>query len=510
MTAKNRNKNSAAEKSPVPSQEDVPKKNQKTSSNGTTSLPSQGQGSGNCLGFFASAVFYVTLLGAAGFAAFYFQQIVEEIRQTSAVREESALQNAELISKMQTLVQQVENIQRVVDGLESSLGITRGEMEGAISRMKRGEVETRKMEEALHKLQKDLLRDLSQGMAEVKEENKRDFSSLEQAVEERLTEASQSLEASFREFTEAQEDTKTQLSQLKIQMEGIEDPALVKQELSEIVDTVVEIRTAKQEADASVDSLRQQIISVREELQTRNQEVASLSKEFESVRTSVQENMGRLRQSLSDAEVSVQAVKDNSVTIETQVGQTAQAVRDVESKLVEAAAQTLKKSDELESRVKSSEESSDSLSSSLSDLTSKVESLLSKCDTYDSTMAAQGQTVEQAKAIMQQELEAIKSALSELQSSVTDVSNQVLLFSQDSSLSVQVEDLGRRLEDVERSSAGSVRPEQLESLESLVSNLEGKAAKLEGHENAISALQETLQKTTQTLAGLSKAPKASK
>ncbi|KAJ0012562.1 hypothetical protein NQD34_016896 [Periophthalmus magnuspinnatus] len=506
MTAKNRHKNSTTEKSTVPIQEDVPKKNPKTSSNGTTSSPTQGSSSGGCLGFFVSAVFYVTLLGAAGFAAFHLQQVMEEIRQTSAKHEKNAQQNAELITKMQSVAQQVESLQSVVEGLESSLGITRGEMEGAISRMKRGEVETRKVEEALHKLQNDLLRDLSQGMTEVKEAREKDFSSLERTVEERLAEVSQSIRASVTEFTEAQGDAQTQLSELKARLGDMEDPALVKQELSAIVDTVAEIRTAKQEADASVDSLRQQISSVREELQTRNQEVISLSQEIEEVRTSIQENMGRLKRSLTEAELSVQAVKDTSLTVEIQVKQTAEAVLSVESKLEEARAQTLKRSDELESRIKASEESGDSLSTALSDITSKVESLMSKCDTYESTLADQGQAAKQDITALEEELVVLKSSVEELQSSLIDVNTQVQQVSPDSSLSAQVEDLGKRLEAVESSSAGSVRPEQLESLQSLVNSLEGKAAKLEGHEDAISALQKALQETTQTLASLSTPP----
>lgn len=505
MTAKNRHKNSTSEKSTVPSQEDVPKKSQKTSSNGVTGSPAQGSGSGSCLGFFVSAVFYVTLLGAAGFAAFYLQQVMEEIRQTSAKQEKSVQQNGELINKMQSVAQQVESLQSVVDGLESSLGVTRLEMEGAISRMKRGEVETRKVEEALHKLQNNLLKDLSQGMAEVKEARESDFSSLERTVEERLAEVSQSIKASVAEFTEAQGEAQTQLSELKARMGDMEDPALVKQELSAIVDSVAEIRAAKQEADASVDSLRQQISSVREELETRNQEVASLSQEVESVRTAVQENMGRLKQSLSEAEASVQLVRDNSVTLETRVEQTAEAVRSVEGKLVEATAQALKISDELDVRVKASEESGDTLSASLTDITTKVESLLSKCDTYESTLTAQGLAVEQAKKTFEQEIMALKSYLEELQSSLTDISGgQNKLVSQDSGLRVQVEELGKRLKVVETSSSGNVKTEQLDSLQRLVSRLEGKAVKLESHEEAISALQKALQKTTETLASLSK------
>ena len=67
----------------------------------------QGPRSGSCLGLLVTTVFYIALIGAAGFAAFYLQQVVEEIRQTNARHEESARQNAELSSKMESAVQQV-------------------------------------------------------------------------------------------------------------------------------------------------------------------------------------------------------------------------------------------------------------------------------------------------------------------------------------------------------------------------------------------------------------------
>lgn len=62
------------------------------------------------------------------------------------------------------LFEQINGLRSVVDGLESSMGITRVELEGAMSRMKKNELETRKVEEALQKLQNDLLRDLSEGI----------------------------------------------------------------------------------------------------------------------------------------------------------------------------------------------------------------------------------------------------------------------------------------------------------------------------------------------------------
>ncbi len=107
MTAKNRHKNSSSEKSAASIQEDASKKSQKSTSNGVSGPAPQGPRSGSCLGLLVTTLFYIALIGAAGFAAFYLQQVVEEIRQTNARQEESARQNAELSSKMESVVQQV-------------------------------------------------------------------------------------------------------------------------------------------------------------------------------------------------------------------------------------------------------------------------------------------------------------------------------------------------------------------------------------------------------------------
>uniref|UniRef100_A0A8C6NL96 Cytoskeleton-associated protein 4 n=1 Tax=Nothobranchius furzeri TaxID=105023 RepID=A0A8C6NL96_NOTFU len=378
------------EKSAAPSQEDVPKKSPKGGTNGVSGGPGpQGPRSGGCLGLLATTVFYVALVGAAVHA--------DELKDNSLF----------------PCLVQVESLRSYVDGLESSLGITRVELEAAVSRMKRGEVETRRVEEALQKLQNDLLRDLSEGIKEVKEARERDFSSLERTVEERLAEVSQSVSASVAEFAEAQGEAQSQLADLKARLGGVEDPTLLKQELSAIVDAVTEIKAAKQAADTTVDTLRQQIGAVREELQTRNQEVVSLSQEVQSVRSVVQETTGRLKQSLSATEAGFQALRDQTVTLQDGMEQITEAVRSVEERAT-AAAQS--KSEEFETRVKASEESRDSLSASLSDISSKVESLLAKYDAHDSSLAAQGETVERVTAELKQELGVMKSSMEELRS----------------------------------------------------------------------------------------------
>ncbi|XP_054480829.1 cytoskeleton-associated protein 4 [Anoplopoma fimbria] len=503
MTAR-KHKSSSSEKSASSSPDDAPKKTQKSAGNGLSGPGAQGPGSGSCLGLFATTVFYIALLGTAGFAAFYLQQVVEEIRQTSSRHEESARINAELSGQMERVVQQVESLSSVVDGLESALGITRVELEGAVSRMKRGEVETRKVEEALQRLQNNLLRDLSEGINEVKEARERDFSSLEKTVEERLAEVSQSITANVAEFTEAQGEAQSQLAELKARLGDMEDPALIKQELSAIVTAVAEIKTAKQASDASANSISGQIGAVRSELQTRNQEVASLSEEVESVRSVVQETVGNLRQSLSATEAEVQALMDKSMTLESGVEQAADAVRNVERQVQEEAAQVQKRSEDLEARVKTTEVIGDSLAASVSDISNKVESLFAKYDDHESTLASQGQVVEEVKTAVEQEMEALKSSFGELQSNMAALSSaNTKLSSKDANVAQQVLDLENRLAALEDSSS-SMKPEQLQSLRSVVAGLEEKAAKLEGHDNAIATLQKALQETTKTLAGLSK------
>lgn len=393
-------------------------------------------------------------------------------------------------------------LKSAMDELETSAGISRAELEGATSRMKNNELETRRVEETLQKLQDDLLRDLSEGMNEVKEAREKDFSSLEKTVEERLAEASHSIKVSLEEFTRAQGEAQSQLAELRARLGGMEDPALIKQELSAIADAVAEIKTSKQTSHSSVESLGEQIGAVREELQVRNQEVASLSQEVETVRSVMQETIGSLRKAVSAAEAAVQALKDKSGALESSVEQATEAVHHVETQMNEAETRARKQADDLEARLKASEESTDSLSASVSDITSKVESLLSKHDGAEHALAADTDAVEEAKRGVQQEMEALAKRLGELQSNVDTLGdNQASLTSKDSDLDQLVRDLEVRLATVEGgSSSGGGEPEQLRSLRSTLASLEAKAAKLEQHDEAISSLQKALEETTRTLA----------
>ncbi|XP_062339330.1 cytoskeleton-associated protein 4 [Osmerus eperlanus] len=492
---KNRKPNTSEKNSAPYIQDDVAKKIQKTS-NGVSGSAPHGSGSESWVKVIA-VVCYIVLVAAAGFAAFYLQQVLEEVHEVSTKNEESLKENAELTRKMENVLQQVESLRSSVDGLESVLGTTRTELEGASRAVRKGEAETRRVEDALGRLQSELLRDLSDGIKEVKEAREQDFSSLEKTLEERLVELSRSIAASVAEFTEAQGEAQSQLADIKARLGDMEDPNLIKQELSAIVDTVAELGTNQKAVEASAISLGEQITAVGAELHTRNQEVGSLSQEVEAVRVLVLETSGSLKESLMGAEAGVQALTDQAQILQGGLELATGALHSLEKELQAEVSRAEKTSDDLDGRLRASEDTVESLVASVSDLSSQGESLLAKVDYHDSKQAAQSQAMEKA---LEGELDALRKSLVELQSNMAALSgSQTELAAKDYDVVEQIEGL--------KSVLAAQPPQDLENLRSTVDGLVEKAARLEKHDNAISVLQGELQKTISTLEALSNVPK---
>lgn len=108
MTAKNRHRNS--DKSAASSQDDAPKKSQASSSVSAVAAPGPQRSrprSRSVLGVLCTTVFYVAVIGAAGFAAFYLQKVVVEMQAATTRQEESARQNAHMAMKLEGVVLQV-------------------------------------------------------------------------------------------------------------------------------------------------------------------------------------------------------------------------------------------------------------------------------------------------------------------------------------------------------------------------------------------------------------------
>uniref|UniRef100_A0A3P9KUJ2 Cytoskeleton-associated protein 4 n=1 Tax=Oryzias latipes TaxID=8090 RepID=A0A3P9KUJ2_ORYLA len=453
--SKHRQKNS--EKSAAPLQEDAPKKPQKSTPTTNGGPGPQGpRSSSGCLGLFATTLFYVALIGAAGFAAFHLQQLLEKLQK---VLKEFVFLH----------FYQVDSLKSVVDGLESSLGITRRELETAVSRMKRGEVETRRVEEALQKLQNDLLKDLSDGIKEVKEARELDFSSLEKAVEERLAEVSQSITASVGEFTESQGEVQTQLADLKARLGGIEDPTLIKQQIGTTGSLKKSLSAAEAEVQAeTADSLSASLSDVNVKIESLFAKYDAHESSFASQGAAVEKIKADLKQELEELKSSVEELQSKipaggDLMESDSMDSISLQVDDLEKRLAAVEASSGMKPEHLESSTK------------LEDHEEAIAALQEVLQKTSQELAGLSESMEGAE----------KSSVEELRSKVAALSGeQKQLHAKDSDLDGQVGELKVRLAALEESSS-RMNPEQLESLRTMVDGLESKAAKLEGHDEAI-------------------------
>ena len=427
-------------------------------------------------------------------------------------------------------------MRETVDGFDSTLNRMRTELDNAGWAVRKGEAETRRVEEALQKLQNELLQDLSDGIREVKEARERDSSSLERTVEERLTELTRSIGDSVTEFTEAQSETQGQLGDLKAKLAGMGDPATMTRELLAVTETVGELQAASQASEKMAESLRKQIGAVGVELQTRNEEVASTAQEIDSVREMVQTTAGLLRESVSAAEASVSVLKDQTQSLQSGLDMAAGSIQGLQEGLQGAVAQAEKTGGEVEVRLQALEQNVDTSAAVQAE---KVESLLSKYDSHESALTTLGRDVQSLQASSKAEaaqlqaaltdtrqdlagqVEALQGDLGELQSKVTALgSRQTELSSRGSNLGQQLEGLGTRLKALEGetpkaqaldSLKASVSQAQkdVQQLRNTMNSLTAYSKKVDGHEAAITSLKSSLEEAKASVKTLSnqKAPR---
>ncbi|XP_028811335.1 cytoskeleton-associated protein 4 isoform X2 [Denticeps clupeoides] len=465
MTTKHRTKStsSSSDKTPPPPppppQDDAARRSQKAV------RPASGSGAK-----LLSALAYLCVAAAAGFASFYLQQVLAEVAQVRATCEQSERRAAQ---KEDVVLQQVDSLR---GALVTAEGSGKAELQSLGAAVRKGERETQRLEEVLQKLQNEILRDLSQGILEVKEARERDFASLERTVEDRLAELSRSIAGSVKEFAEEQGEARSQLQELQKRVEERENPVLLKQELQAMGNAIAELHTANQVAEGNTGVLREQIASVGTELQTRNKEVASLSEEIESVRASVQSTAGALRQEVTSSLASLQGLSDKTQSLQSGQEQAAEAVESLEKELRGEMSKAEQRSDELEHRVQAVEERTESLLSSTGEQNGKLEAILSKSDSLESALVAQSQAAERARQTLQEELQGLQGSLVELRSSVASLGDTQ---SQVSSVSQQLEAVEKQvnaLGDVEVMS-GAVR--DLQQLRGTVQDLVAKMALLD-------------------------------
>ncbi|XP_048011932.1 cytoskeleton-associated protein 4-like [Megalobrama amblycephala] len=410
MTVKNRNKNNSNDKT-APSQQhdEAPKRSPKVAKAENAPVSSRGSGS-DALKKFLSALFYLALAAGAVFASLYLHQELSDIKHANSRHEESMKKCTAAAREVEHALQQIRSMKASLEGLESTVVSARTDLESTSRAVQKGEADSRRMEDALQKLQNKLFRDLAEGIREVKDTREKDMSSLE----ERLAQLSRSLSESVAEFADEQSQYKSDLHELKARLEEQDGPAVHMQELASISSAVANLNTANEVAEGNMAVLREQIALVGSELQTRNREVASVSEEVGAVRTLVQSAVGALREEVSAARAIVQTASDQLQILNNRQDQSSTALQSLEAQLREELLKLEKRRDDLEVRLKAAEESQEVSASSLSEQTNRLNALESKYESHENSLSGYRTAAE----ALRDDLEAMRSRVGELQTRV--------------------------------------------------------------------------------------------
>ncbi|KAK1168861.1 cytoskeleton-associated protein 4-like [Acipenser oxyrinchus oxyrinchus] len=464
-SVKQRIKNNAQERASHSSSNDVAKKSSKGSKGGSTNT-----GSG-ILGKVFTIVLYLALISAAVFAGYYLQIVMEHVSEINSRNEESTAQATELVKRVESALEQVDSLKLTVRNFDISLKDTNKELESTNKAVRKGETETHRIEEVLHKLQNEILQDLSNGIRDVREARERDFSSLEQTLEERLTELTKSINDNVSVFTEVQRVTQNELQTIKSKIDAVDDLGLLKHELLAITTAVADLSTATAVKEEAIESLKNQISSLQSEVQTRNQEVASTVQEFEELQETVQRTGSSLRELISEAETSIKFVSGEVQVLHEGLQQVKASVSEQEQNLL-AMAMSEEKTESLESRLKAVEENTETLIVSANEQSDSIESIFSKYDAHTSSLSTLERDIKSIKSSASKsvdfdlqsavqkateaqesfisDIEMLKNNLSELQiAAQTAEITQNEILSLDKSQKQQIQEHEQRLAEVE-------------------------------------------------------------
>lgn len=107
MTLTNRHRSISNEKTTTSNQDDAPESQTGVNGSGVKGPKPKGALSRSFFTSHGSTVFYIMLIGAAGFTALYLQKIPEEVRQTNTKLEKMARKSADMSTKLDSIVLQV-------------------------------------------------------------------------------------------------------------------------------------------------------------------------------------------------------------------------------------------------------------------------------------------------------------------------------------------------------------------------------------------------------------------
>ncbi|KAM8776856.1 cytoskeleton-associated protein 4 [Rhynchonycteris naso] len=231
------------------------------------------------LGRALNFLFYLALVAAAAFSGWCVHHVLEEVQQVRRSHQDFSRQREELGQGLQGVEQKVQSLQATFGTFESIFRSSQHKQDLTEKIVKQGESEINRISEVLQKLQNEILKDLSDGIHVVKDARERDFTSLENTVEERLTELTKSINDNIAIFTEVQKRSQKEINDVKVKVASLEDSEGYKQELKTLKEVVREIQTSMKSKEKDMEALRSTLQTMEADVYTEVRELVSLKQE---------------------------------------------------------------------------------------------------------------------------------------------------------------------------------------------------------------------------------------
>ncbi|XP_052021200.1 cytoskeleton-associated protein 4 [Apodemus sylvaticus] len=466
------------------------------------------------LGRLLNFLFYLSLVAAAAFSGWYVHHVLEEVQQVRRGHQDFSRQRDELGQGLQGVEQKVQSLQATFGTFESILRSSQHKQDLTEKAVKEGESELNRISEVLQKLQNEILKDLSDGIHVVRDARERDFTSLENTVEERLTELTKSINDNIAIFTDVQKRSQMEINEVKTKVASLEEAKGDRsQDVRNLKDAMKEVQASMKSKERDIEALKSSLQTMESDVYTEVRELVSLKQEQQA-----------FKQAADSERLALQALTEKLLQSEESSSRLPEDIRRLEAELQQLKAGTggseeaavLKDSKVLEdlqrqleglgARLQYVEDGVYSMQVASARHTESLESLLSKSQEDEqrlamlqghlenpgssSELAGAVRSLGEAQLTLASDVEGLKQSLGELPGTVASLQEQVLsLLSRDhaqaaATVGLPSQDFLDRLSSLDnlKSSVSQVESD-LRMLRTAVDSLVAYSVKIETNEN---------------------------
>lgn len=346
------------------------------------------------LGRALNFLFYLALVAAAAFSGWCVHHVLEEVQQVRRGHQDFSRQREELGQGLQGVEQKVQSLQASFGAFESILRSSQHKQDLTEKAVKQGEGEINRISEVLQKLQNEILKDLSDGIHVVKDARERDFTSLENTVEERLTELTKSINDNIAIFTDVQKRSQKEINDVKAKVASLEDSEGCKQDLKALKEVVKEIQSSAKSREKDVEALRSTLQTLESDVYTEVKELVSLKQEQQ-----------KFQEAANSEHLTLQALTEKVLQSEEATSRLPEEIRRLQEELRHLETEALRpeegvykssdalealqaKSQGLDSRLQTVEDGVDAVQTASARHGESLEALLAKSEEQERRLAA--------------------------------------------------------------------------------------------------------------------------